>query len=166
MGPIPTVEIEVEGTPAMAIGDTYCHSFSGALDKSTGQEQEHKDMVRKCLAPTTLCLKGYGGESILIFKQGEVKFTRQPYTVTHKYRVTHQQRYCLELINQSHLGFRLVVLVDSPQPPMSSPNTLTGQKTLHELDPNLQLSMAYHISQHLLVSASCRQQRYLLTIPR
>lgn len=90
MGPVPTVEIEVEGIPATAIIDTGSPVTIVALEllvralakKSPGNDKDAvKDAIRKRLAPTTLQLRGYGGESIPIVKQGKVKLTRGSYTV-------------------------------------------------------------------------------------
>ena len=131
MGPIPTVEIEVEGTPAMAIVDTVSPVTIVSLkllvkalaNTSPGEDKDMvKDAIRKHLVSTTLHLKGHGGESIPIVKQGKVKLTRGPYTVEACLRI--QRNPPAELLLgtdlQSWLGFHLVDLVDWPQPPMSS----------------------------------------------
>ena len=146
MGPIPTVEIEVEGTPATAIIDTSSpvtivslEILVKALTKNTPGEDKDaiKDAIRKRLAPTTLHLKGYGGESIPIVKQGKVKFTRGPYTVEACVQI--QSNPPAELLLgtdlQSHLGFCLVDLVDSPQP-LTSPESDVSPQNLDWTENN------------------------------
>ena len=151
MGPIPTVEIEVEGTPATAIVDTGSPVTIVSLEllvialakNSPGEDKDViKEAIRKRLAPTTLHLEGYGGESIPIVKQGKVNLTRGPYTVEACLQIQSNPPAELLLATdlQSRLGFHLVDLVDSPQPPTSSDqevspcDTSMGQQSLPESD--------------------------------
>lgn len=182
LGPIPTTTIEMEGTPTTAIIDTGSPVSIVSLEalvralakKMVGEDQDAiKESIKKRLSPSSMQLRGYGGEAIPIVKQGKVKLTRGSYSIEACLQV--QSDAPTELLLgtdlQPQLGFQLVDLTVTPSPTLSSEDNLeeSTRSTDQSNDPCPEQEEKGGETQshkHPHMSVFCMPQGYLLDTPR